>query len=529
VVLGARGLCSRARIIAPAAAGDQHEGGDKPVAPGDFLPRRVMGEYLHWYYRTLVAHLPPGVRVRHHATAALDITPGPDGGETIALGAGGLLSVDHAILTFGHVANRPPSSGQSMHPPYALGEDARLAGAASTVAICGMGLVATDVVLMLTQGRGGRFEQHGERLRYLPSGREPSLRLVSRSGLPYRAKSTRVSQVPGRQQGFVFNTEAIAALRARGPAAIDFRAEVLPLLYREMSVRYHLQALQEAGDGAAAERWAGRLRGLRRLCDVDDAIATLACGAAPAGPFDPAALFHGEAPDCASAQAYQRHFCASIGADLAPSERSGPLNAACETLRVLRDGLRAVVEDGRLTLASSRDFHGRLRNDINRLVAGPPDWRLRQLLALADAGVLRVPYGPAPRIEPAGGRWRIASTRLAEPHAEEVDLLVRGYLEDPRMDASASPLLDALYRAGRLNPWRYDDADKSSVGSVAMDADEHPLDRDGRAQPRLWLFGALTEGARFFTHYIPSPSRGTRAYRDIDRCVAAMLGWGGQS
>lgn len=494
----------------------------RAVAADDFLPRRVMGEYLHWYYQTLVAHLPAGVSVVHHATQALDISPLPQGSESITLADGGSLQVEHAILTFGHVENQAAACADGSRPlaPYAAAAAMDAAGPRNTVAVCGMGLVATDVVMMLTLGRGGAFEEVDGCMRYRPSGREPGIRLVSRSGLPYRAKSTRLSQVPGRTEAFVFHAEAIEALRRRGPAGIDFAADVLPLLFREMSARHHLQSLHETDGPLQAQHWAQRLRHMRNLADMDDALQALS---ARCGPFDAAALFHGVAVPRTDAADCQAQFCRTIQDDVTPSARFGPLNAACETFRVLRDGLRAVVEDGRLTLASYHAFHGRLRNDINRLVAGPPAWRLRQLLALVDAGILRVPFGAAPRIHrphAGAGRWRIESTRLATPHAEDVDLLVRGYLEDPRLDASASPLLDALHRRGRLAPWRYG---STAVGSVDMTPDEHPIGRDGQVQRRLWLFGALTEGARFFTHYIPSPSRGTRAYRDIDRCINTIL------
>ena len=61
-------------------------------------------------------------------------------------------------------------------------ENADLAG--ERVTIAGMGLVGTDVVTALTVGRGGRYIDRGARKSYVPSGREPRIRLYSRGGLP---------------------------------------------------------------------------------------------------------------------------------------------------------------------------------------------------------------------------------------------------------------------------------------------------------------------------------------------------------
>ena len=53
-------------------------------------------------------------------------------------------------------------------------------GAAATIG--GMGLGAVDVVAALTLGRGGAFADRGGQLTYTPSGREPTLVLMSRTG-----------------------------------------------------------------------------------------------------------------------------------------------------------------------------------------------------------------------------------------------------------------------------------------------------------------------------------------------------------
>ena len=45
----------------------------QPIEPHHFLPRRLMGEYLQWFYRALVASAPPGVHIVHHPTAAVDL------------------------------------------------------------------------------------------------------------------------------------------------------------------------------------------------------------------------------------------------------------------------------------------------------------------------------------------------------------------------------------------------------------------------------------------------------------------------
>ncbi len=214
----------------------------RPVAPDDFLPRRVMGEYLQWMYRALVSDVPETVTVIHHATCAVDIVARRDGREQVRLASGESLAVDHVILTFGHVENQEPEGqGSALVSPYPVAH-LDLVPSHAKVIVCGMGLVGMDVLAALTLGRGGRFIDDGVRMRYSASGLEPTVHLLSRSGMPYRSKAVSGSGSAGRNAPIIFTREAINKLRIRDPAAINFRKDVLPLLFKEMSARYYVQS-----------------------------------------------------------------------------------------------------------------------------------------------------------------------------------------------------------------------------------------------------------------------------------------------
>ncbi|MGO9819803.1 MAG: hypothetical protein ACLPTJ_04010 [Solirubrobacteraceae bacterium] len=189
--------------------------------------------------------------------------------------------------------------------------------------------------------------------------------------------------------------------------------------------------------------------------------------------------------------------------------------------------MRSVVEQGGLSLDSYLDFNADIRSRLHRLVAGPPALRSRQLLALMETGLLRMPYGPAPALRPADDgsasaqpRTRISSTVFEEPHVADVDLVIRGRLGEPRVDCSASQLLSELYNRGRVSQFRYGEI---TVGSVDLTPESHPIDIDGSPQESLWIFGVLTEGIRHFTNYLPSPKSRIRAFEDVGACVDGIL------
>src|ERR1700734_2708997 len=82
-------------------------GGD-PILSTDFLPRRLMGEYLVWFYDTLLADTPPNLDIVRHYAADTDITPEIGGREKVSLDNGTTLSLDHVVLTSGHTYNDEP-------------------------------------------------------------------------------------------------------------------------------------------------------------------------------------------------------------------------------------------------------------------------------------------------------------------------------------------------------------------------------------------------------------------------------------
>ena len=115
----------------------------------------------------------------------------------------------------------------------------------------------------------------------------------------------------------------------------------------------------------------------------------------------------------------------------------------------------------------------------------------------------------------------IRSTRLTQEAEATVNGVVRGHLDLPSLARSSSPLLSRLYTKGRLTQLSYGD---TTVGSVAISEDFHPYDAEGRLQPHLSLLGVLTEGVRYFTHYLPSPRSRLRAVLDAQHCVETIIG-----
>jgi uncharacterized NAD(P)/FAD-binding protein YdhS len=499
-----------------------------PILPTDYLPRRLMGEYLVWFYDTLLADAPANLEVVRHYAAAFDISPGMRGQETVLLDNGTTISVDHVVLTSGHTYNDEPVGNATdvrYLRPYPVEYFDIPLPPGAPIAIAGMGLVGFDLLTALTIGRGGTYQDVGDRKRYIPSGREPDIYLYSRSGDPYCAKSAHGVDPSGDYKPVVCTPEFFSQLTAPAKSSlrrrIDFRNDLLPLLFAEMQCRYYTHAAYLKGGAPAAASARQQLEAGWKDGSFDQAVTRLS---PTYGRFDPSSYVFTDAGRIyASSAEYQSHVYEMVETDLDEALTLGgsPVKAAQEVTRILRDQLRSVIEFGGLSLESYIDFQSNVRGRINRLEAGPPPLRSQQLLGLLDADMVHVPFGPHPDVTAADdGRVIIRSTALTRGAEVTVNGVVRGHLDLPSLARSSSPLLSRLYAKGRLTQLSYGD---TTVGSVAISEDFHPYDAEGRLQPHLSLLGVLTEGVRYFTHYLPSPRSRLRAVLDAQHCVENII------
>ncbi|MGW0278377.1 FAD/NAD(P)-binding protein [Streptomyces sp. NPDC003006] len=503
----------------------------RAIAPDDFLPRRILGEYLQWFFERTCRLAPDNVRIRMHRSAAVDLELDEATDSTrITLADGTLIETDFAFLTLGHIGNEQPGKPREnpgtvlrcVTDPYPLPESVAAVEPGSSLAVAGFGLSAMDAVAALTVGRGGTFSRESGQVRYLAGGAEPRIVLYSRSGMPFRVRPERPEMI-SRFQPVALTREVVASMRSAGP--LDFDERLLPLLMSEMRIAHHrCRTLVEEGptaeEAVAADLLQATASGrLTAALDLLDQVH---------GAFDPVALWDPSVTmDRRDSASYQRWLTATVRDDLTEADKGltlSPVKAALEAVREVRDILRDAVNFRGLTGSSLEDFLCHTVPLMNRAVVGPQKDRYAELLALADAGIVRFPFGPAPLVTPgqgeATGRWTLTSTCLEDPHRESVDWLCAGNAPWPGLETSASPLVRSLHRRRVLSPLLPGSA---RVATADVDEALHPVGPDGRSHRRLWLIGPLTEGATFYNHLIPTPGY-SRAFVDAHRCVTDMFG-----
>lgn len=447
-----------------------------PVRFDEYLPRRLLGEYLRWAARELLDRIPARLTVEHRTAVARAVRP-TAAGATVTLSDASRLDVDLAIVTTGHGLPERVAAIDEAHvtSPYPLPDRVDGIAPGATVALLGTGLTAMDVVAALTVGRGGAFRSSSDGLRYVRSEREPRIVLANRSGwLPCArpAASEDRRSAPAR----FLTSRAIAALRGPGRRALDFRRDVEPLIRREALSRM-------AGAGAAQ-----RAAVLRVLSPTVESW-----------------------PDDAT---YRGALLARAREDLREAEAGLGVSVVKEALEVLRDhrdSLRAAIDAPGLTRESHRYFFGEYVPVVNRAVIGPQKERIHELLALIEAGVVVPAPGPAPTLTRTPDGWLLRSTRLRSPAEQTVDVVVRANVTWPAGD-DRDPLTAALRSWCAPGP--------GGAPSLGLDRDGYA---HGRGRSAVAVFGPPAEGPSYYNHYVPSPGVWSRALTDLDRVIAPAV------
>jgi hypothetical protein len=432
----------------------------------DFPTRRAQSAYLDWVFRRVLAEMPPSVTVEWHRTTATALTGPPDGPQQVHLaGRAAPLTADLVVLAQGHLGSTPAGEHRAhaafarrhgrFHLPPEFSADADLSGLrpGEHVVLRGFGLAFVDLMSLLTEGRGGTFRTEADgSLTYLPSGREPVLHVGSRRGVPYHSKTHYRLQGPPPPLPRHFGPEAVDGLLAEG-RPLDLRRDVWPLMAKEIGFG-HYHELFHAHPERTTMPWPAFLAAYDRLDWYSDAMTALVAGAVP----DPADRLDFEALDrpldglsFPTPDAFQEHLRAYIAQDVARREDpafSADLGAFLALLSVYGH-LPRLVASGRLTARSvADDLDGWWHGFFSFLASGPPGFRLRQLLALSRAGIVRF-LGADVRIATDESTGTFTATSPTVPgHLTRATALIEAYLPAPSLARTEDPLLRRLYREG---------------------------------------------------------------------------------
>ena len=505
-----------------------------------FPTRLVQTGYLDWFHRRLRAAMPPGISICEHHESAVDIRDRPDGGQTVTTASGEQIHVDVVVLCLGHLDAVPDAADRAT---MAFAEEHGLvfmpAGHTAefdlTHLVPGMHVIArgfgqafTDLVAELTEGRGGRFATGPQgSLRYEPSGLEPVIHVGSRRGVPYRSKLDYRLQAPFDPERVVLTDDVISALINRD-SELDFSRDILPLVLREVGWAYYRELFTGHPEVVSMpwERFAPLYLGAPTAADVDALVASAVPH--PQDQFDLLALDrplrHMRFGSYSQLQTFLRTHIDSDVARRTDPRHSGDL-AAFTAMLLMMGVLGRFSASGRVSHRSRvEEISGWWFDFFMYYASGPPPARLRQLLALADAGVVTFVGADMDVVcDPCTGRF--AATSVSHGEHVHADALVDARIARPTVSRTADPLLRALFARGEVVEEVVADPTTGwtrNTGKVLISGpDLRLVEASGRVHPRRHALGVFT--SRPAAGAFARPRTNAPAFRQNDTVARSVL------
>ncbi|MDD9206715.1 FAD/NAD(P)-binding protein [Georgenia sp. 10Sc9-8] len=469
------------------------------VEPWSYPTRRLQGVYYREQLAVILAR--GGVELTAVTGTAVDVR-GDGDRRVVELADGRHLAGRVVVLAQGMVqARRSPATQEFVaaaarhgltyvEPGMPAERRWDVVPAGQDVLVAGLGANFFDVVALLTAGRGGCFEPVDGpfHLRYHPSGNEPRLLAGSRRGLPYRGKS-HYGALPPPYEPVLATADWFDAV-GQVPDE-DFRSAVWPRIAQELVLAHLLTLAQHRPQVLAI---ADRVTLIDRVAatpvaGLDDLVASVV-----EDPADRLRIDRLDRPDVVRpgpeewsswVRRWRRQELASVTDPFA-----SPRAAVNRAMAVLRRHVAALVDAGAVEGASVvRDVHGFFDPLGLVLASGPPPERTAQLLALVEAGVVRL-LGEGTRVTVADGRFVGTSEVRGTRH--ETRAFIETRMSQGHVDVTDDPLLRALLDSGRARLHTRTAADGRPVPTRTVDvtADRFALvDAGGRADDQVVVLG----------------------------------------
>ena len=500
-----------------------------------FPTRQLQSQYLEWFFRRAAKALNRSVTT--HRTTAENILPLGDGSHAVELANGRTLHADILVTALGHTDSRPDAAstgyadfaarhgGYHAAPSYTTDVDYSPIAPGQDVIVSGMGLAFVDLLVILMEGRGGRFEETSDGgLRYLPSGREPRLWAGSRRGVPYHSKISAAlrGQTPGPLQ--FFTPSAIESLLQRH-GELDFHQHLWPLVAKEAGYYYYREILTGSPERGTMD-WdvfAGRYAPLDWYSSERTEL--VAAAVPDAGlhldlerldrPFDGRRF--------ADHRAVQDAVAGYIEHDLAlrdSQDHPETLALFLALLHVYMEVARVVPAE-RLNSCSQQTVHGWWHGFFSFVDSGPPPHRLLQMLALHRAGLLQF-LGPGLEVttdEPTG----TFRGRSAQSGAEvTATAFIEARLPSTSVARSLNPVLASLHASGIGTEQQLLTADGiHSTGKLLVSGEHRLVDAQGKPQERVFGIGPGTSG--WGAGAFARPNTNAAPFRENDALARTIL------
>jgi hypothetical protein len=485
------------------------------MTPNTYPTRAFYGWYLESAYTKIIESLPNNINVFNRMDNVISIDSYNDGYQLGLEKESSKLYADKVIMALGHIESSIVESESHyinfarehnlvyIQPANPADIDLSTISPKENVILRGLGLNFFDYMTLLTSGRGGYFQREGDELVYFPSGQEPLLIAGSRRGIPHHSRGENEKGASERHNPIYLTETKIEMLKKK--ETIDFKMDIWPLIAKEVEITYYTTWIRREFNEDKAQRFLEQYQQcswksieestcLKEAEIPEEIIFDWNCMEYPHQfqEFSSSDHFHDWLIEYLMEDIYEAYL----------GNKSGPLKAALDVLRDIRNEVRLLVDHGGITGNSYKEALRKWYTPFNAFLSiGPPARRIEEMVALIKSGVLKVVGAQATVTMDTNEKQFVISSPLVVGSIFEANALIEARLPEVDILHSRNLLINDLVRKGMAISYSIPDYEEDfNTGGLAVTVPPNRLiDKDGNPHNHLFAFGVPTEGVHWVT------------------------------
>ncbi|MCK8624410.1 FAD/NAD(P)-binding protein [Apilactobacillus sp. M161] len=492
----------------------------KNLSSNGYADRALLGVYCKWFFQNyILTQQNEHLSIKFMKNSLVDnISVSTNQKYTIILGnQDKITNFNKIIISLGQQENHLTENETSLYkyakdhnlnyflPGYPSEQPVEKIPANENVIIRGLGLSFNDYVSLLTIGRGGKFIQNGDSLKYIPSGKEPKIIAGSRRGVPYFPKALSQKTYDEKFEGHFLIPSVIKKNLTDGKLKYE---DLVRLLKLDIEYRYYTLLINRKYSKIELKAFQNDFIQNNGTINFEQKYN-----------IDKSDIFNWEkmlnpvaGVKITTTDDYQKdllEWLDFIIKDAKLGSKTGPITASIEMLRDLRSNIRWIVAN---QLLSSEDyvnkFQKQFMSTISFLSMGAPVIRSEQLAALIRADIVKI-LGPQMMLIGADKTYKTCSM-FYKKEIFSANNLIEARIPKASTKYSKNILVENLIESKliHLDTLQTDDGKNLTTDSIDIDLKTNNIkDSSGKLNHNIYVWGLSTAGKYFIPSAFPTPSK----------------------
>lgn len=478
------------------------------LGKNEYCQRRYYGIYQQWFYHELVKNLPTHITVSLIKEYVDDLTLENN---QIILSADKTQVVTDLILATGHGGNFLSSTEEknqkfaNAHKLFYQGPinpaDMPLEAIKKNepVILRGLGLSFYDYIGLFVDKWGGTFSEVAGHLIYQKTGKENTLVVGSGRGLPYHTRPKNQKNAGEDAEPKILTKEFMETFSGTVEELIDFLKKEAELVYYQHQLVNNPVLEAFLRDYQSGDRQKVLTKYQIPVADRFDWKKLVD----PAKDITP--------------QDFPSFIKTYLAQDIAEAEqgnRNGAIAAALDTFKELQEPFNYMLDHEKFKPKEYfEDFFGNFNRNYSFLTIGAPVIRQKQLLALAEAGIIEF-LAPNMKVEQKEEQFHAYSRQLAERQFS-ASYLIEARLPATSLKRTKNKLLIQMRKKGYLKSHGvFYDGKFHETGALQVKRETHQvIDKNGQVLPHIFCYGIPLEGLDWLNAASPRPKSHDRVFQ----------------